>query len=733
MPIWSAEIKELERLFESFKGQLPDLEKELGRLIKADDENMILLYSRRCLEVIITDLCECELKRPRKTEPLKGIIDKLHKEEKVPPHIITSMHGLNELSTYGAHPKDFDPEQVKPVLVNLDIVIKWYLKYKGTQKDVKAKQAEEINQNIKKTEGSNKRIPIPKKRLIGLVSGLVLIIVVVVVAVLFFTNIIGNRKQTEELEKSIAVLPFTNESPSDSNQYFINGLMDEILINLQKIKSFTKVLPRQSTEQYKGPDKPAIPEIAKRLGVSYLVWGSGQKYGNVFRLRVNLIQAKDNKSIWAESIEEEIKDTKDIFRIQTQIAQAIAVELKAVITPEEKQLIEKMHTSNLLALNLYLKANEYQKKYEKTSDLSLYYTAVNLYREALEIDSAFAKAYTGLAMTYYLRYKWETYFKENYLDSMRVLADRALHFDDNLDEAYYLKGIYYYDAGGQIEEALENYNKALKINPNLSLAYSKMGYILTYIKNDYINGLDCYHKALNLAPGKERPSVLDDLGNTYRALGLMDKAKKYFLEKLTLDVDSAGYFENLGYIDFSVGNFKNAILFIEKAKKIDSTITGLDWYNFTGQDQEAFFDAEKEVEKAKKTGVPQLGILHRIGYAYWKVGKEKEALLFFNEQIKNLSESIRLHRDFGSNKRAQYDLAGIYAFLGYKNKAFKYLDEFNTMDFYPSWWVIYVKYDPLFDSIRNEEKFQKILRNVEAKYQAEHDRVRKWLEEQGML
>ena len=131
MAIWTSEIKELERLYESFKGQLPDLEKELERLIKADDENMILLYSRRCLEVIITDLCECELKRPRKTEPLKGIIDKLHKEEKVPSHILTSMHGLNELSTYGAHPKEFDPEQVKPVLNNLDIIIKWYLKYKN--------------------------------------------------------------------------------------------------------------------------------------------------------------------------------------------------------------------------------------------------------------------------------------------------------------------------------------------------------------------------------------------------------------------------------------------------------------------------------------------------------------------------------------------------------------------------------------------------------------------------
>src|SRR4030043_1172509 len=133
MAIWSAEIKELEKLFESLKGHFPDLEKELEQLIKFDDPNVIMLYARRCLEIIITDLCECELKRPRKTEPLKGIIDKLNKEEKVASYIITSMHSLNSLSTYGAHPKDFDPEQVKPALSNLAIILKWYLKYKGIE------------------------------------------------------------------------------------------------------------------------------------------------------------------------------------------------------------------------------------------------------------------------------------------------------------------------------------------------------------------------------------------------------------------------------------------------------------------------------------------------------------------------------------------------------------------------------------------------------------------------
>lgn len=119
MTIWSPEIKELRTLYESLLRQRPDLEKELDKLVKTDDPNVVMLYSRRCLEVIVSDLCKCELGRPRGTEPLKGVIDKLNKEERVPSNIITSMLNLNSLSVYGAHPKEFDPEQVKPVLNNL--------------------------------------------------------------------------------------------------------------------------------------------------------------------------------------------------------------------------------------------------------------------------------------------------------------------------------------------------------------------------------------------------------------------------------------------------------------------------------------------------------------------------------------------------------------------------------------------------------------------------------------
>jgi uncharacterized protein (TIGR02145 family) len=205
MTIWDGEIKELGKLYGSFKGQIPDIVKELEQLIKTDDANVVMLYSRRCLEVIVTDLCETELQRPRKTEPLKGIIDKLNSEEKVPGHIITSMLSLNSMATYGAHPKDFDPEQVKPVLNNLAIIIKWYLKYKDFQiisktdlkeeKTIERKQQEFTAPEI--TDAGSKK---SKKGLIFLFTGFLLVLLVFAVV-----RMLASKKESEEAIKYMSI------------------------------------------------------------------------------------------------------------------------------------------------------------------------------------------------------------------------------------------------------------------------------------------------------------------------------------------------------------------------------------------------------------------------------------------------------------------------------------------------------------------------------------------------
>jgi uncharacterized protein (TIGR02145 family) len=200
MAFWEGEIKELGSLYDSFKGHLPDIVKELEQLIKTDDPNVVMLYSRRCLEVIVTDLCENELKRPRKTEPLKGIIDKLNAEEKVPSYIITSMIGLNSMANYGAHPKDFDPEQVKPVLNNLAIIIKWYLKYKDFKIVSKAgseeKEQEFIKSYVRETGSAGSKPQ--KKGFFNTFRIVLLIILTMFLALIFLPRLLLNNNPSSK-------------------------------------------------------------------------------------------------------------------------------------------------------------------------------------------------------------------------------------------------------------------------------------------------------------------------------------------------------------------------------------------------------------------------------------------------------------------------------------------------------------------------------------------------------
>jgi len=436
MTIWSSEIKEVNRLQDSFKDQLTDLEKELVQLIKSEDPNVLMLYSRRCLEVIITDLCEIELKRPRKTEPLKGIIDKLNKEEKVPPYIITSMDGLNSLSTYGTHPKDFDPEQVKPVLNNLTIIIKWYISYKGIKRPEKTIVEEEIDESI------------------------------------------GKKKQAKDitrLEKSIAILPFKNDSSDEENTYFINGLMEEILNNLQKIRDL-RVISRTSVEQYRNQTKP-IPEIATELGVNYIVEGSGQKYGNSFRLRTQLIMAAKESHIWGESFQQKITEVEDIFGIQSQIAESIAKELKAVITPQEKGLIEKIPTTELEAHDACLKGQFYWRKLTP-NDLD---TAMHYFELAKEKDPKYALAYAGMCDVWIGRQQMG--FAEPDVAGPKGMEAvmKALELDSEIAEVHYTLALIKSAVMWDWQSSKSEFEKTIELNPNHAQARAFYSHLLNMV------------------------------------------------------------------------------------------------------------------------------------------------------------------------------------------------------------------------------------------------------------
>jgi TolB-like protein/AraC-like DNA-binding protein len=578
---------------------------------------------------------------------------------------------------------------------------------------------------------------IQRKWLIIALSALILILGA------WSTNkIIKSIKQTKDiarLEKSIAVLPFINDSPDDQNAYFINGIMDEVLNNLQKIKG-CRVLSRTSTEQFRVKNRPAIPAIAKKLDVNYLVEGSGQKYGNTFRLRVQLIAANNEKHLWGGSFGQEIQDINDLFKIQSQIAQSIAIALQTTLSAQEKRLIENSPTANLRAYEFYQRGEEEMRIYSIDGNSQTLKRAEEMYRRALENDPAFSWVYASLANVYAYKHWVEDYFSKSYLDSIFVLSNKALSYDEQLSKGYVYRGLYYREKG-DMKKAIKDFNKAIKINPNLWLAYyCRSGIFSDRSKTyqDVIQSFDDLFKALTFNRGPESVSILQGISGMYNYMGFIEKAKYFNLEALKLGNDSLSYYCGLLQI---VGHSDPGCI---KTHKVLRKAYGLDTNNvfvlrelssncaWMGQFEESLKYWKKYLEQLKILGrtteyltTYNMGIM---GYVYWNLGNKEEAEYCFNKQLEfNMAKFNN-----GEILWPGLFIANVYAFKGDYDKAYKYLRicSKQPIDLIA---IEMLKEEPLFRSIQNEPEFQEILKDFEAKYMAGHEQVRKWLEEQGKL
>jgi tetratricopeptide (TPR) repeat protein len=456
-------------------------------------------------------------------------------------------------------------------------------------------------------------------------------------------------------------------------------------------------------------------------------------------LRVQLLDGVKGWHLWGDSYEQAIESPEDIYRIQSQIAQSIASELKAIITPEEKQIIEKNLTTNLTAYDFYLRGREeyirYRLDIENTGALE---RAEKFYHQALEYDSTFAQAFTGLAMVYWDKHYWDTYFAGNFLDSVLILSDIALSYDDQLAEAYSLKGDYYKE-NGNYNRALEEYEKALKINPNYWQAYAGEGELYFYVREP-LKAFESLHMAVKLNHDQELPSSIISLANQYCYSGFFDKAQYYYDIALKLNSDSASYLQNLAMIEMVRGNYLKAFEYEERVYAMDTNNVNTfyllaELYERQSQYRAALKYYKKYVERLEALKTISIRDAHRIGYCYWKNGFTKEAEYYFDLQKKYCEESIKLNRGYASDAGAYYDLATIYAVKGEKEKAYENLQLFNNKigEFIIYGWLWYFKNDLLLDNIRNEPEFQEIFLKIEAKYKRTSEEVRKWLEEQGML
>lgn len=551
----------------------------------------------------------------------------------------------------------------------------------------------------------------------------------IIIALLAF-NVIRKDRSDEilNLDKSVAVLPFINDSPSDTNTYFINGIMQEVLGHLQTVKDL-RVISRTSVEQYRNTTK-SIPEIAREQRVSYIVEGSGQKYGNSFTISVQLIRAVKEDQLWSRSYEQEIRGTGDIISVQSRIAQSIVSELKATITPEEKHLIEKVHTTSLTAYDFYQRGREELVKYWIDNDN---YKALEqsgyLFRKALEFDPEFANAFAGQAEVFLNKNYWKDYFSKNYLDSVLILANLALSHDDELAEAYFVKGAYY-EAKGLKDKALEEYDKAIKLNPNDWLAY--YGKARIYDVEDQIMCLDNLQKAALInRSDKVTPTILRLIGGKLLVTGFVDKAKTYFTKAFELDGDSAFYFSCLGGTESDQGNYEKSVEYFKRAYRNRANYTEVirrlgENCLLNGQYKESLVYFKEYLNL-----VPDPFPL--VAYSFWQNGYRKEAENYLNERLVWCNNFLSTNRPYLQVLWTYYDLASIYAFRGDKGNAIKNLRIYTQNKNCELYMLTHIKDDPLFDSMRSDPEFIQIVREMEVNYQALHEKVRKWLDGQKFL
>ncbi len=563
-------------------------------------------------------------------------------------------------------------------------------------------------------------IPVKQSRT-KILIGIVAILVILVPSVYFLIKSFAIEKV---VDKSIAVLPFKNMSIDTLNQYLADGMMDAILLNLSKIKDL-RVISRTSVEQYRKSDKTA-GDIGKKLDVAFLLEGSFQKADNQIRLIVQLIRTKDEYHVWSDNYD---RNWEDIFVVQSEVAEKIAGELKAVIKPEEKQLIRKVPTINLTAYDYYQRGKDLLDNNPKKDEII---EARKFFKQSLDLDSTFALAYCGLATIYWIQNYSKTFFESFFLDSVLILTNKAIEFDDKCSEAYELRGRRYITLA-KPDMALKELNKALELNPNNSMVYRMSGDIYRETKEDYIEAIHNFIESASRDRGKRLPAIFNDLGYTLWSAGFDELAKHYYQEKLKLDGDSIYYLCIFYLIE---GNREKAVAQHRRAYAKDTNFLSLEYLHdcfATGRYEEAYRYAEKLVARIKRDNIVPTVLAHRIGYAYWKVGKKEEAEYYFNLQEKIGLESIKKGRYQASRMTVYYDLAAVYAFRGDKEKAYLFLEELYKKKVFGKWWTYFIREDPLFDNIRNEPRFQAVVKHIDNGFRAEHERVGKWLAEQGML
>ena len=334
------------------------------------------------------------------------------------------------------------------------------------------------------------------------------------------------RASARKIDKSIAVLPFENFSDDKENAFFADGIQDDILTNLSKISDL-KVISRTSVMGYRGKQKN-VREIGKALGVSTILEGSVRKAGNRVRVNVQLIDARNDEHIWAQDYD---RDLTDVFAIQTDLAQKIAHELRAKLSPGEKAQMTRKPTENGEAYLAFVQALPLHRQVEDTDKLL---QAEQLYERALELDPKFALAAAQLSRLESWIYRSHDPAQAR-REKARSLAERAIQLQPDCAEGHLALGFSYYYGDRDYENAMKEFVIAQRGLPNEAEVYLAIGAIQRR-QGKWKESNANLEKAASLSPNDTWP--LQNLAFNYEVLRDFEAANKTIDRALKLNPDS---------------------------------------------------------------------------------------------------------------------------------------------------------------------------------------------------
>src|SRR5262245_14603680 len=550
------------------------------------------------------------------------------------------------------------------------------------------------------------------------------------------------RVSAHKCDKSIAVLPFQSLSDEKENAYFADGIQDDVLTNLSKVGDL-KVISRTSVMPYRGKAS-SVREIGKTLGVGAILEGSVRRIGNRVRVNVQLINAETDEHMWAEDYD---RDLTDVFAIQTDLAQQIARELQAKLSPLEKAQIERRPTQNGEAYLAFVQARNLSHAIESTEKLK---QSEQLYQRAIELDPNFALAVARYSQlqSWFVNDVERTPERR---EKARTLAERAIQLQPDLPEAHLALGFSYYYGDKNYEAALREFEIARLGLPNESEVYLAIGAIQRR-QGKWAHSIANMEKAASLNPKDTWP--LQNLSFNYSILRNYDAANKTLDRALALDptaMELLGIKSSLAIAE--KGDFAVAERGFEALKSIQMTNeqklktadARVDVFLLERRYNEGLREAESLPDDQLASYPRSLwSKYYNIGFARRALQDEPGAraaflkaknaaeeqlnrtpddakpriqlaktLAFLGEKDSAMTEAQRASELQPESKEAfegpaiTEGVAEVYAILGDKDRAIETLDGLLNRPSYVT--VQGLKVNPIWDSLRNDPRFQALI------------------------